>query len=580
LGAARSAAAAAALLWAFSAPVWKMALVAEVFALNSLLAAGLWFALATLLSAQGERAQRRALAALLALTVLGLSHHHTLFILSLPVDAVALVVWWRRGRPGGSRRFVAALAGLAVLSLLPLLLLMVPRDGAAPVWGETATWSGLWHHLLRRDYGTFSLEPVGAGDATGDHDHVRLWLVSVPRAFGYAGALWAAAGLVLQAVRSARGTVNARPLLGAVSGALVLQAAFFTRVGFPLEPAHLRGVVERFTILPALTLALTAGLALHAGALLAGRSRAGFAVRAALVTLTALSPLILHWRTLDQRDNTFHADYVHNLLAGVPAGAALFVRGDLEHNGLAYAVGVRGERPDLAWADQELMTYGWYVRRLRAREPGLLPPLAATGDDDRYSGLPASSNVHWLDHLSGRRPVAFTEFKEDSYARSHTAVSRGLVLVMYPAGGAPSVAQQAREAADVLAAMRLDSWFRPQDPWSFEATSRERMLEFIIATTTLFQQPEAAAVRAADHPGLGVLRGWLARYRLDTATGDPRLHYASGFLHLIHPDFRDRDAAAADLDRLREQAVGDRDAARAAELLAAGLARARDSGGN
>jgi hypothetical protein len=56
LGASAWAAGAAALAWAFCAPAWKMALVAEVFALNSLLAAGLWFALAALLAARTAQA--------------------------------------------------------------------------------------------------------------------------------------------------------------------------------------------------------------------------------------------------------------------------------------------------------------------------------------------------------------------------------------------------------------------------------------------------------------------------------------------------------------------------------------------
>ncbi|MBK9776571.1 MAG: DUF2723 domain-containing protein [bacterium] len=108
LGASAWAAGAAALAWAFCAPAWKMALVAEVFALHSLLAAGLWFALAALLAARTPGEHRRALLALAALSVLGLSHHHTLFILALPVDAVALAVWWRRGRPGAGSRFALA----------------------------------------------------------------------------------------------------------------------------------------------------------------------------------------------------------------------------------------------------------------------------------------------------------------------------------------------------------------------------------------------------------------------------------------------------------------------------------------
>lgn len=575
LGASAWAAGAAALAWAFCAPAWKMALVAEVFALHSLLAAGLWFALAALLAARTAGEHRRALAALAGLTVLGLSHHHTLFILSLPVDAVALVVWWRRGRPGAGSRLVLAVAATAIACLLPLLLLMIPRHGALPVWGETGTWSGLWHHLLRRDYGTFSLEPAGSG-AVVPPDHVLLWLSAMPRASGYVGAVAAVAGLAVLARRRAQW-----PLLAVVVGALGLQALFFTRVGFALEPAHLRGVVERFQILPAMVVAVATAFAIGSvGAPRANRRGLSRVMSPVLAALVVAAPLLLHWRAVDQHANTFHADFVHNLLAGAPDGAALFVRGDLEHNGLAYATGVRGRRPDLAWADQELLTYPWYVRRLRAREPGLLPPLATGGEGDRYSGLPASQNIHWLGHLAGVRPVAFTEFKEDSYARVYTPVPRGLVLVMHPRGAVPPLVAQARDAAELLATMRLDSWFQPQDPWSFEVAGRQRIVDCLVTTATLFQQPEAAAVRAAEHPGLGVLRGWLARYRAEAAPGDPRLHYASGYLHLIHPDFRDLEAAAADLARLQEHAAGDAAAARAAELLAAGLAQARDSGGN
>ena len=638
LGAGLVAAAGAAVLWAFCAPAWKTALVAEVFALNSLLAAALWLSFATLLAAGDPRGHRRALAALLALTVLGLSHHHTLFILALPLDVTALIVWLRRGRPGCDGKFMAMSAAVALACLTPLLTLMLPPGLAAPVWGRTSTWAGLWHHLLRRDYGTFSLDPAGAGYA-GGVDHVRQWLASAPHAIGYPGLLLVVAGLVVLMSRAVRGSAGARPVLAAAVGMLVLQGLFFTRVGYPLEPAHLRGVVERFQALPAMTLAVLAGLALAAPV---GRWRSA-AVLPAIVA--AAWPLGLHWRTVDQHDNTFHADTVHNVLVSVPLGAALFVQGDLLHNGLAYAVGVQGQRPDLAWADQELMTYAWYVKRLRAREPELLPPLdradrvqladgrtlagrlregpadslplltlagwrvldaaqavqverdlapdifamelaaeghasLLTGDDDRYSGLPGSQNVFWLDRLTPRRVVAMSDFKDESFRRYYTAVPRGLVQVMAPIGSEPSLAQQARDAADLLAQMRLDSWFRPQDPWSFEATSREQVVAFITATATLMARPEAASIRRADHPGLDVLANWLARYRREVVPGDPRLDYASGFLHLLHPDFSDLEVAAADLARLRETARTDPAAAQAADALAAALRRAHEFGGN
>src|SRR5262245_26820642 len=172
---------AAGLALAFSRPFWKAALVAEVFPLNNLMAVLLWLAFVELLrdasggalGARGAPPRRWPLAVLVLVTALIPAHHHTLLILALPLDAVALalVLWpadWPTGRPPGGRtpwslgpREVAGGIGLAALGLAPLLYLPIAaaRD---PVlcWGRPATWSGFFALLTRAEYGALSLAPV------------------------------------------------------------------------------------------------------------------------------------------------------------------------------------------------------------------------------------------------------------------------------------------------------------------------------------------------------------------------------------------------------------------------------------
>jgi hypothetical protein len=632
----------AALLWAFCAPAWKMSLVAEVFALNSLLAAAMLWVFAGLLAdarADGapsttnqiDRRLRRRLVALLGLTVLGLSHHHTLLLLALPVDVTALVVVgrrWRREstRPGG--RFVFAVVAIVLVCMTPLLALkLLPSGQPVIAWGDTGPWRGLVHHLLRMDYGTFSLEPQGAGYRP-DRPQALLWLEGLPRAFGYAGVVLAVAGLANLAVRARRGEAGVFPWFTALVAYLTLQMLFFTRVGFPTEPACLRGVVERFHVMPALVVALCAGFGLEALA----RWRAGAATVMGAGAVAAA--LLLNFSAVNQRGNTFNADLMHNILASLPPDAALFVRGDLLHNGLAYETFVRGRRPDVAWADQELMTHDWYVRGLRRRHPELLPPLdradrvaliggkvvggrlvdqndqgitllTASGwqtmaraqvteierdlpaaevfaselstmnggrrseATDRYSGLPGSVNLFWFDHLLKRRPIAVIGEKEASFQRRYELVPHGFIWLVVPKGQAPSLRAQALEAAHLLEIMRLDSYFRRQDSWSFETAERRRVEDMIARAARLLAEPAAQDIRGGDQPGLAILARFLERYDEADSPWNPELVLASGLLRAGHPDFFDPAGAARDLARLRILAAAEPAAAAAASQLQA-----------
>ncbi len=562
------AALAAGLLWAFTAPVWKMALVAEVFALNALLAAVLFACLVILLADTGDLGssppRRRVLVPWTVICLVSgllVAHHHTLVLLALPVFVVACVRVVVRTRGIVSRGHIVGRAVLGGgIGLSPLLLLPLrARAENVLAWGDPVELGGFVHHLLRGDYGTLSLEPESSG-LVSDVSHVGLWLRSIPVESGPPAALLAVVGVVVVVRRATVGPdrVAWRALAAVVAGFLALQAWFFTRVGFPGDPLYL-GVVERFWILPAMIVALLAGLGVARIADAAPR-----AVTVALVTAAVLWPVIEHGPTIDQRGNTFVDDLIANVVASVPEGGALFLQGDLFHNGLAVVTRVRGHRPDLAWADQEILTYGWGVRRTRERHPGLLPqPL---GRDDRYaSDDPTSWNVHWFDRLRGRRPVTVVGVKENSYAERYATVPHGLVSWVVPRDEVPGLERQARIALDLMDGLRWRSWFRRQDPRGFEAAERWRIDAFVTRTCLLVGQPFARSWTAEEHPGFAGLAEFLDALAARPGAGSADLVRAAGMLSALHPQMHDPARARALLDHfLRAEASGERaDEARA-----------------
>ena len=557
-----TAALAAGLVWAFTAPVWKMALVAEVFALNALLAAVLFACLVALLVDTGdlgsEPPRRRVLVPWTAIFFVGgllVAHHHTLVLLALPVVVVATArVWVRTGGIVSRRRVVgqAILGGLIGLGPLLFLPLRARVEGIL-AWGDPVDFGGFVHHLLRGDYGTLSLEPESSG-LVADVSHVGLWLRSIPVESGAPAALLAVVGVFAVVRRAVAGPDPTawRALAAVVVGFLGLQAWFFTRVGFPAEPLYL-GVVERFWILPAMAVALLAGLGVARIADVAPR-----AVTMGIVAVAVSWPVVDHGPTVDQRGNTFVEDLIGNVVASVPEGGALFVQGDLFHNGLAVVTRVRDRREDLAWADQEILTYGWGVRRTRERHPDLLPrPL---GRDDRYaSDDPTSWNVHWFDHLRGRRPVAVVGVKEDSYTERYATVPRGLVSWVVPHDEVPTLERQAHVALDLASDLRWRSWFRPQDPRSFEAAERWRLDAFFTRASLLVAQPFARSWTADDHPGLVDLTEFLDALAARPEAGSADLVRAGGLVSALQPALRDPARARALLEHfLRSEGSGAR----------------------
>ncbi len=643
---------------AASAPLWKNAIVAEVFAPNAALAAAALLAFVTLIASTEPRTRGRGSAAtkpqraasaprvsvvtpataasqpaaaptrsrapwavLGLLTTLLFSLHHTLVLLVLPILAVCFAI--PALRPRGVERNIVAVA--AIVGLLPLKqLALAAHSKTALVWGDGSTIRGLLRQLLRADYGTFQLAPHSVGASSGD-SHGLLYLASLPAAVGWCGAALAVVGAVVVARRH-------RTLAYALGGFALLQAAFFMRAGLPAALPIMRSVIERFYILPNVCVALLAGVGCAALAQQLPRPRAA---ALALIAIVAAQPLITTARALGPRDNHFAEHMGRGILASVPVNGVLFVRGDLYHNALEYLTRVEHLRPDVAVIDQELLTYDWYVRQVRASYPGLMPPLGGAQritlrsgrafdgwvapraggkiallyernnaladsadvishvplpanemafpqtragfreswltprDDDRYSGLPGTRNLLWLDHLVPQHPVVFLGFKEDSWTLGYGLVPEGLGLRAYVLEASLPVVQRITRELEIAKAVDLTDYFRPWPPASFEMAERHALAKFATRAMLLLCQPTAVALASGQGAaGRAKLVAFAEQFERLEPTPDPACLRAVGYLRVYDPGFRNLVAAKEDLDRyLATQPTGS-DADHARQLRA------------
>jgi len=351
-GASGPASLAGAALFAVTPLAWTLGTHAEVFALNALLAMLIVGLSSPKLDAPFGREDARAL--LLGLLAgLGLANHHTIALLA-PIGLYAVICSTRRA---GARAIAAAVLGLAI-GLTPYALIVVharstpPGDGC--VWGAPTDLAGLVRHVLRMEYGTFSL---GITDNKPPPLANPLALARTLFVDSFGAALLPLVALCLWWRRDKGGAW--RTYVALVASLVLAGPVFVAR--FNLVPKGISGtIVERFHHLPlalaCLLVALSLDVCVKRSSLVAPIAAVVVAVRA-VVSYPAVAEH--HRPTIDL--------YMRNVLAYVPDRALVVSEGDDRTGAFMYARCAVGLRTDVDTVNPRLLFYGWYADQVSAR---------------------------------------------------------------------------------------------------------------------------------------------------------------------------------------------------------------------
>ncbi|XP_029350355.1 transmembrane protein 260 isoform X2 [Echeneis naucrates] len=356
-------------LFAVSRLSWQWSMVAEVFTLNNLFVGLLFFLIANFHCAENAM-QRRKIAHWGALCCgLGLCNQHTLVLYVLVVTP-----WILHRLYSHKELSLHGLVSLGVCFLagfLPYIYLPISSylNIARWSWGDQTTLSGLLTHLLRAEYGTFSLAKTETHvsfttllQAQIDHCLVDFSLpVLVLAGIGLFLSTW---------------DRTYRSVSWLLTAMLVVYSLFFAwRANLDISRPLLLGVVERFWLQSDAAMCVLAGLGLSLTHTELERrlGRGGVWKTTGWVFTVALLAHMVHTnhRDCDQSSNSVVERFGEELLASVPKDSIILTRGDLPGNSLRYLYYCQGVRPDVRLVDQEMMTYSWYVAKLAQHHPGV-----------------------------------------------------------------------------------------------------------------------------------------------------------------------------------------------------------------
>ncbi|KAI5616733.1 transmembrane protein 260 isoform X1, partial [Silurus asotus] len=364
--------------FALSKLVWQWSIVAEVFSLNNLFVGFLFSLLACFHNAEVVDEKKKF--ALLGALCCGLSlcNQHTLVVYVLIIIPWALLQLYIY--KGLCFSVIVSLGVCFLTGFLPYLYLPISSylNKARWSWGDQTTLYGLLTHLLRAEYGTFSL-----AKSEGKFNLVKMLQVqcnhcvvdlSVPvlilSLLALLHALFNRITIVYFHPR------RCRALVCLIAVMVSVYSVFFAwRANLDIENPLLLGVVERFWLQADAGVCVLAGVGLNLTVCMLEKwlgLRSVWNVGGWLITAGLLSHTIhLNQRECDQSRNDVVERFARELIFSFPESSLVLTKGDLPGNTLRYLHYCQGLRPDLSLIDQEMMTYGWYVPKLQQHLPGV-----------------------------------------------------------------------------------------------------------------------------------------------------------------------------------------------------------------
>ncbi|XP_044128013.1 LOW QUALITY PROTEIN: transmembrane protein 260 [Bufo gargarizans] len=346
-------------LYSFSRLTWQWSIAAEVFSLNNLFVVMLMGL--TVEFHKAKTVSKRSKISLYGAFCCGLSlcNQHTVVLY------IVCIVIWVLGHQFLHKElsfsYLVKLGLCFATGLLPYSYLIVSSyfNQARWTWGDQTTVQGLLTHLLREEYGTFSLAKSEAGSSMGETLMFQISHMCVeitPMAQGLAV-------LSLLLCFTNRESVSVVSLFTAM---LLGYSLFFSwRANLDITKPLFLGVVERFWMQSNIVVCALAGhgLALLIRSIRSKMPNKNFIFYLEWIFAVAVVARQIHtnFSVCDQSSNYVVDKFARNILFSMPQNAIMLLRGDLPGNSLRYLHYCEGLRPDLSLVDQEMMTYEWYL---------------------------------------------------------------------------------------------------------------------------------------------------------------------------------------------------------------------------
>jgi hypothetical protein len=419
------AAAAAAMLMAFSETWWSQAVAVEVYPLHILLVCLILF---TFLRANsplpGEQETDIWWYLFAFLVGLSFANHMTTVLLA---PGLIVLYFLRQGSTITSWRLLFRMvlpfaAGLSVVLYLPLRALQSPVLN----WGDPSNLERFLWHVTGKQYRAWIFSSAEVADR-----QIAYFLRSFPPEFAYVGAVAAVPGLALL------WSWNRQLAMGTL---LLFVVCVLYAINYDIHD------IDSYFLLAYICTALWAGVGLHAvWKAVAGSGRVRrFAATAAVIVAGAV-PLGVNYSRVDRSADHLVEDYTQNMFASLDSNAVvLSFQWDYWVSASYEVQLVERVRPDVIVIDKELLRRSWYVRELGKRYPWILAGAQKEFDafltevsrfehdlpydggilEARYAGLIGAI----IRTAIASRPVYVTAEMQWQYTRGYRRVPSGLAF--------------------------------------------------------------------------------------------------------------------------------------------------------
>uniref|UniRef100_A0A670XZG4 Transmembrane protein 260 n=1 Tax=Pseudonaja textilis TaxID=8673 RepID=A0A670XZG4_PSETE len=358
-------------MFSFSRLTWQWSITAEVFSLNNLFV-GLLMALSVQFEEATTAKERSKICKVGAFSCgLSMCNQHTIVIY------VLCIVLWVSSRLFRERELTLSnalkLSFCFLAGCLPYLYLPISAylNKARWTWGDQTSFKGFMTHLLREEYGTFSLVNLSSPFLRTNFQvtHMKMELSLVVQVFAIVACVCCAV----------RPKTEKSQLIWLFTSMLLTYSFFFAwRANLDISKPLFKGVVERFWMQSNAVIVVLAGfgfsLLFFLGEIFIGNSRMIYSLEWLLAAVLVTVQIYSNYSVCDQSNNKIVHRFAMNLLSSMPPNAIILLRGDLPGNSLRYVHHCEGIRPDITLVDQEMMTYHWYLPKLAKHLPGVTFP--------------------------------------------------------------------------------------------------------------------------------------------------------------------------------------------------------------